>query len=60
MYYKETAHFLHFILTLLFFPWVVVWVWRVLSNSQHNKMVERMENRQMMMLNQHKNTGSWN
>lgn len=54
MYYKETAHFLHFILTLLFLPWVVVWVWRVLSNSQHNKMIERMENRHMMMLNQHR------
>lgn len=58
MYYKETAHIFHLIMCLLTgFIWIPVWACCALSNSQHNKMVERMENRQILILNQHRGGG---
>lgn len=35
--YKHTMHLLHLILTLIFLPWAIIWVWRTLSNAQYNK-----------------------
>ncbi len=46
MEYRITNHFLHLILTLLFFVWGFVWLYCYLSNSQHNRMLERMERKQ--------------
>lgn len=36
--YKETQHGLHLILSILFFPWAAIWLWRTLKNSQHNTL----------------------
>lgn len=40
MNYKHTMHLLHFLLTLFFLPWGLVWLWRTLANSSHNREVE--------------------
>jgi len=38
---RKTWHFLHFLLTILTGGlWLLVWVWRSLANSQHNRHVE--------------------
>ena len=47
--YKETWHGLHFILTVLFFPWVVVWVARAAINNAHNRRVEHQELMQALL-----------
>ncbi len=36
---KKTNHILHGIITLFFFPWIIVWVAMYLRNSQINKTV---------------------
>ena len=42
MEYKTTWHGLHIILTLLTGGlWLPVWVWRWLTNNQHNAAVDR-------------------
>lgn len=41
MTYKETSHGLHFLMTLLTGGfWILVWIWRTLSNSSHNRRVQ--------------------
>jgi len=43
--YKETKHILHFILTILFVPWVVVWIGCGVMNSLHNQEIDiKIEN----------------
>lgn len=37
MHYKETSHVLHAIMSLIFFPWVLIWVACYLSNKSHNE-----------------------
>ena len=37
MHFHKTMHILHLIMTILFFPWALVWVWRVVSNNQKNQ-----------------------
>lgn len=43
MEYKKTSHIFHFILTILFFPWAIVWVLCALRNHQHNAVVDRVK-----------------
>lgn len=41
MYQKETWHGFHFIMCLLTgLVWTPIWIWRTLSNNQHNRKVE--------------------
>ena len=48
--YKETWHLLHFIITVLFPFWIVVWVARAAINNAHNRRVEHKELMQALML----------
>lgn len=41
MKYRNTWHVLHFILTLLFLPWALVWILRIMMNSQYNASLDR-------------------
>ena len=41
MEYKKTSHIGHAILTLLFFPYFLVWVACAASDASHNKKVDR-------------------
>jgi hypothetical protein len=34
-------HWLHLILTILFFPWIIIWIFCAVSNSQHNAKEDR-------------------
>jgi hypothetical protein len=36
MQYRKTSHFAHAIMTILFFPWVLVWVVCAVNNSNYN------------------------
>lgn len=36
---RNTMHILHFILTLVFWPWVVVWIALAWSNNKHNQVI---------------------
>lgn len=36
---RKTMHFLHFILTVLFVPWCLVWIWCATSNSRYNAQI---------------------
>lgn len=36
MKHKSTWHLLHFILTIIFWPWIIVWVGCAASNSSYN------------------------
>lgn len=35
-----TMHWLHFLVTLLFWPWLLVWMIRWSSNNKKNKLQE--------------------
>ena len=37
MQFVKTWHILHLLLTLLTGFWVVIWVWRTISNNQKNQ-----------------------
>lgn len=39
---RHTNHLGHFILSVLFFPWVLAWILFHLSNRAHNDEVDRM------------------
>lgn len=41
MKYRNTWHVLHFILTLIFLPWLLVWILRIMMNSQYNASLDR-------------------
>jgi Cu/Ag efflux pump CusA len=41
MKYKNTSHVLHAILSIIFFPWLIVWLWCASSNSKTNKWIDR-------------------
>ncbi|UAW53628.1 hypothetical protein QGX15_gp067 [Pseudomonas phage psageK4e] len=36
MQYRKTSHFGHAILSILFFPWVIVWAIIAISNNNYN------------------------
>lgn len=41
MNYKETYHLFHFFMFLITgMLWTPIWIWRALSNNQHNRKVE--------------------
>ncbi len=47
---RKTRHFLHFVLSVLFFPWLLVWCVCHFSNRSHNQraqlaMMQMMHNR---------------
>lgn len=48
MYYKKCSHILHLIMTLIIWPWVVVWVVCALRVSSHNRLVDHSTNKQML------------
>ncbi|UAV89627.1 hypothetical protein [Pseudomonas phage COT4] len=39
---RYTNHIGHFILSILFFPWVLAWIAFYLANQRHNDEVDRM------------------
>ena len=41
MEYKKTTHWGHLIITLLFFPWFLIWMACAASDASHNKKVDR-------------------
>lgn len=42
MEYKYTMHWLHILMVLMTGGfWILIWIWRTLSNNQHNQMVDR-------------------
>ena len=47
--YKETWHILHFILTLLFLPYGLLWLLFTLRNNAHNRRVEHQELMQALL-----------
>lgn len=40
--HRHTNHIGHFILTILFFPWVLAWILFHLSNQRHNDQVDML------------------
>lgn len=34
---KHTMHLLHFVLSVIFFPCLIIWVWRASSNAKYNR-----------------------
>jgi len=50
MGYKNTWHILHLILTLLFWPWLLVWICCAMLNSQHNAKVDRIKRDEEMRM----------
>ncbi|AHJ87417.1 hypothetical protein phiPsa374_157 [Pseudomonas phage phiPsa374] len=40
MQYRKTSHFGHAILSILFFPWVIVWAIIALSNNNYNNNLD--------------------
>lgn len=39
--YRKTWHILHFILTVLFLPYGLVWILRIMMNNQYNASLDR-------------------
>lgn len=37
MHFHKTMHILHLILTILFPPWLIVWIFCAISNNQKNQ-----------------------
>lgn len=37
---RKTMHFFHFVLTVIFIPWLAVWIYVAYNNSRHNEQVE--------------------
>lgn len=37
--YHRTAHIFHLIMTILFFPWLIVWIFCTISNNQKNQEI---------------------
>jgi len=45
------AHFVHFIITILFFPWVIIWIiCAVSASNKHKKSMKdlQIENNQLL------------
>lgn len=40
---KNTWHILHLILTIIFLPWLLIWVFCTLTNNSHNRAMEHRE-----------------
>ena len=36
---RKTSHLLHLIMTIIFIPWVLVWIWCATSNSRYNAQI---------------------
>lgn len=61
MGYKNTWHILHLIITLIFFPWVLVWICCAMINSQHNARVDRFKrDEEMRMMREALARSGWN
>lgn len=39
-HYRSTWHVVHFIVSVLFFPWIVVWIMQGVSNKLHNMEID--------------------
>lgn len=39
-HYRSTWHIVHLIISVLFFPWIVIWIMQGVSNSVHNKQID--------------------
>jgi hypothetical protein len=39
---RNTNHFGHFILTVLFFPWVIAWIAFYISNRNYNDHIDQL------------------
>lgn len=39
--YRETQHLLHFILSVLFFPWIIIWMIRYTCNTNYNQSLDK-------------------
>lgn len=50
MGYKNTWHILHLIITLLFWPWLLVWICCAMLNNQHNAKVDRIKRDEEMRM----------
>lgn len=46
---KSTWHILHLILTIIFLPWVLIWVFCTLSNNSHNRAMDHQELMQALL-----------
>lgn len=40
MQLRKTSHFAHAIMSILFFPWVIVWVVCAINNSNYNANIQ--------------------
>lgn len=65
--YRKTWHILHFILTVLFLPYCIIWIICTLSNNAYNRNLQHYEMLDMMGKMNHniqnppanQNKGSW-
>lgn len=39
-HYRSTWHIVHLIASVLFFPWIIVWIMQGVSNSVQNKQID--------------------
>jgi len=39
---KKTAHIVHFIITLFFWPWLLMWLFCHIENKQHNNYIDAL------------------
>lgn len=38
--YRSTWHVVHFIASVLFIPWIVIWIMQGVSNTIHNNQID--------------------
>jgi hypothetical protein len=39
---RDTNHFGHLIVTILFWPWLIAWIMFYMANQRHNDEVDRL------------------
>jgi len=38
--YKSTWHLIHLIVTVLFVPWIIIWICQYFNNKSHNLFID--------------------
>lgn len=50
MQYKSCSHVFHFLITILFWPWLLVWIACAASVARHNRRVDASQRNEQLEL----------